>query len=423
MSRAHRAALARLHAPPTAVFLDTTAGFETNADEITAKAVHYYAQRLQTELRVASYRHAGRAGAAEIARAVAAVRAANFLFAGPGSPSYALQQWRGSPVWDAVLERFLGGAHLLLASAAAITAGRYSLPVYEIYKAGHDPYWLEGTDLLGAYGLSLAVEPHFDDRSGGKLYDSRYCYMGAARFDALQRLLPAEVAILGIDESTTVTFLPDDPAAPVGGQRSATVIAGGERSVWPSGSAIPLERLRPSRSGAPADAALRQVEAEREAVPSGVTMTHAARPVVVGGGGPHAAPLPEGEGRRSRGAAVPLLPRPFGGESGDERVAGDARRVTAEAETLEALDAYLFTLPGLDAAARVELLARAEALAHAAAATTAGAEEPLVDLVLELRAALRAAKRWDLADRARLELERLGYRVADSPTGSTWERA
>jgi cysteinyl-tRNA synthetase len=81
-------------------------------------------------------------------------------------------------------------------------------------------------------------------------------------------------------------------------------------------------------------------------------------------------------------------------------------------------------LPGLDAAARVELLVRAEALTRGPAAGTAAvAEDPLVDLVLELRAALRAAKRWDLADRARLELERLGYRVADTPTGSTWERA
>src|SRR4051812_44272713 len=43
MSKAHRAALARVSPPRYAVFLDTTAGFESNADAITAKAVEYYA--------------------------------------------------------------------------------------------------------------------------------------------------------------------------------------------------------------------------------------------------------------------------------------------------------------------------------------------------------------------------------------------
>ena len=61
MSAAHRDALSQLRAPARALFLDTTAGFESNVDAITGKAVDYYNLRLQTKLEVASYRHAGRA--------------------------------------------------------------------------------------------------------------------------------------------------------------------------------------------------------------------------------------------------------------------------------------------------------------------------------------------------------------------------
>ena len=376
MGRAHREALGRLDAAPRAVFLDTTAGFETNADAISAKAVEFYAQRLQTELSVASYRHAGRSSAADTARAVAEVRAANFIFAGPGSPTFALEQWRGSPVWEAVLERFRGGAHLLIASAAAVTVGRYTLPVYEIYKAGQDPYWVEGLNLLGELGLDVAVVPHFNDNSGGDFYDSRFCYMGATRFDALQALLPDDVAILGIDEYTTVTFTPGMDSMTVGGQGSATVIANGEASVWPAGSAVPLERLRSSRR-----------EVVRSAPREGATL----------------------------GYGYALTGAPPAVENG----AADEPR-----SDLESISEYLAGLHGLDEPSRVELLARVEALARTAADAATPRQEPaLVDLVLELRMGLRAAKRWDLADRARDELERLGYRIADAPGGSTWERA
>ena len=86
MSSLHRVALQRLGAPARPVFLDTTAGFETNVDAIVEKAVEYYAHHLQTELRVARFRHRERATPAETAAAVATIREANLIFAGPGQP-------------------------------------------------------------------------------------------------------------------------------------------------------------------------------------------------------------------------------------------------------------------------------------------------------------------------------------------------
>ena len=44
------------------------------------------------------------------------------------------------------------------ASAAALTLGAFTAPVYEIYKAGvPEPYWLDGLDLMGRAGLRCAV--------------------------------------------------------------------------------------------------------------------------------------------------------------------------------------------------------------------------------------------------------------------------
>ena len=124
-------------------------------------------ERLQTKLEVAHFRHSEKESPAEIAASVEKIRRSNFIFAGPGSPTYAVKHWQGSPVWDAVTAQFEQGADLFFASAASITMGRYALPVYEIYKAGDDPFWADGLDMLGTFGITAAVVPHYNDNSGG----------------------------------------------------------------------------------------------------------------------------------------------------------------------------------------------------------------------------------------------------------------
>lgn len=361
MGKIHREALAQVQGAVEAVFIDTTAGFETNADAITAKAVEYYRHRLQTDLRVATYRHGKNASMADVARAVAQVRSANYIFAGPGSPTYALEHWRGAPVWDAIVERFHQGAHLLFASAASITLGCYALPVYEIYKAGRDPYWERGLDILGEFGIRMAVVPHFNDNSGGENYDSRFCYMGAIRFDSLQDQLPADVAIIGIDEYTSLRFEPTSRTATVSGQGGVTILANGKKTVHNAGAVLPFDDLHSTT---------------RDVVKTATDE-----------------------------------PRHYGygfAEAGDE---GGA---------FNELEDFVAGLKELESDVRLDLLARIEA-AH----NSNGQSEdptPLLDLILELRQALRTAKRFDLADRARDVLLELGYEVQDSPEGSAWVR-
>ena len=124
--------------------------------------------------------------------------------AGPGSPSYALRQWAGGPIPDALAEKLTGGGVLTMASAAALTLGVVTIPVYEIYKVGEEPRWLDGLDLLGsATGLRAAVVPHYDNAEGGN-HDTRFCYMGERRLRTLERALPEGAFILGVDSHTAL---------------------------------------------------------------------------------------------------------------------------------------------------------------------------------------------------------------------------
>ncbi len=365
MSSLHRAALKRLNEPPRPVFIDTAAGFETNVDAIVEKAVEYYAHHLQLPLKVARYRHREKTGSAETAAAVAAIRDANLIFAGPGSPTYAIRQWRDTPVWDAIESRFDSGADLLFASAASISLGHYALPVYEIYKAGEDPFWQEGLDVLSRFGLNLAIVPHFDDSSGGENYDSRFCYMGAKRFDALQACLPPDVAILGIDAYTAICFDPATQEASVAGQGGITLIGEGGSRRFEAGSSIPFEAFHSSA---------------RE-----VITTFDAEHTVQGYGSSDAT------------------------EDGDDSPAA-------------VLSQRIEQLPGLTGNEKIDLLALLHTLQEQTPEAGGGAEDNLVDLVLELRTALRAAKRFDLSDKARDVLAENGFEIQDTAQGSRWTR-
>jgi cysteinyl-tRNA synthetase len=83
---------------------------------------------------------------------------------------------------------------------------------------------------------------------------------------------------------------------------------------------------------------------------------------------------------------------------------------------------YVAGLDTLKQEERIELLARVQGLGERIAAGQPANDEPLVELILELREALRGLKRYDLADRARKALEEMGFEIGDSPQGATWTR-
>lgn len=239
MVKVHRMLLNRLGGDPRVVFLDTPFGFQENADVLTQKVADYFATSLQVSITAPPYRGAD---ATEYQRQAMldAVRTADYVFAGPGSPSYALQHWHAAGLRDAAAEALANGGTITLASAAAVTAGALAIPVYEIYKVGHDPHWLEGLSVLDLIGVSAVVVPHFNNKEGGD-HDTRYCYMGKRRFDVLRSDLA--VPVLGVDEHTAVVLDGTARTGSVLGKGLVTIVSGDTKTSYSDGETFLLDEL------------------------------------------------------------------------------------------------------------------------------------------------------------------------------------
>ena len=189
MRRVHRSVidtLAAAHDAPRPVrgtVVDTPYGFQENAAALSADALDFFSRRLGLDTTIAGMpRSDGDVLSREAA--YARIREAEFVFSGPGSPTYALSHWSQSEIPTLFADKLVTGGALVVASAAALTLGRLTAPVYEIYKAGKDPHWLPGLDVLSAVGISAAVIPHWDNAEGAG-HDTRYCFLGRRRLEML----------------------------------------------------------------------------------------------------------------------------------------------------------------------------------------------------------------------------------------------
>ena len=131
----------------------------------------------------------------------------------------------------------------MFSSAAALTLGRATVPVYEIYKVGADPHWLDGLDVLSEVGLDVAVIPHYDNAEGGN-HDTRFCYLGERRLAMLEPTLPDGCFVLGVDEHTGIVMDLDADTAQIVGKGAVTLRRDGESTRLPSGQTLPLDHLR-----------------------------------------------------------------------------------------------------------------------------------------------------------------------------------
>ncbi|WP_405618350.1 hypothetical protein [Streptomyces sp. NBC_01508] len=241
----HRELVAHLGNGPGAVILETPYGFQVNRDAISAGAREYFRRSVGLTTVVAPDTEAD----TDSDGVRDQLRRADWVFSGPGSPSYALGRWHTQRVGEILYERVRRGHGVtVMASAAACTAGFAALPVYEVYKAGHPPVWLDGLDLMGALGLPVAVIPHYDNAEGGT-HDTRFCYLGEPRLAALERELPDDSAVLGIDEHTALVVDLDTSLARVWGRGVLTVRRRGVSVPVRAGTVLPLERLRDLVSG------------------------------------------------------------------------------------------------------------------------------------------------------------------------------
>ncbi|EQD62310.1 cysteinyl-tRNA synthetase-like protein, partial [mine drainage metagenome] len=134
------------------------------------------------------------------------------------------------------------GGGVTFSSAAALTLGARVVPVYEIYKAGEDPYWVDGLDLIATFGLHAAVIPHYNNAEGGT-HDTRFCYLGERRLAFLESQLESGTFVLGVDEHTAITFDLAKRSGTVAGLGVVTVRASGRSRAFPAGSVIGIDEI------------------------------------------------------------------------------------------------------------------------------------------------------------------------------------
>lgn len=422
MAKVHRALFGRFERSEVpAVIIDTPYGFQENADDLSARTVAFFRDSVGRPFSVVSYRSRDVAPLVE-AEALARIGQASYVMAGPGSPSYLLRQWIGGPIPEALASRLMGGGIVTMASAAAVTLGVVSMPVYEIYKVGAAPHWLEGLDLLGRLaGLRAAVVPHYDNAEGGN-HDTRFCYVGERRLRILEGLLPDGAFVLGVDGHTCLLLDLEAGTASVAGLGGVTVRSGGRSAVFPSGSELAIEAL-----GA---AARRLAEGEAEAAVTGDTEAATAS------GG-----ADRWGGSARSGGSVASRSGPGGGRAGGPLADEVARLEGTFIAALDSGDVGIAVGALIDLETEVEARIRsgedspeldgAEARLRAlivrlgeAAADGLGdpgrAIEPYVATLLALREQARADRDWATADLIRDRLVTNGVEVHDGEAGPTW---
>jgi cyanophycinase-like exopeptidase len=209
--------------------LNTPYGFQENIDELSSKIEKYFEVNVGTKITTSS-------------DPVADIPNAGWVFSGPGSPTYTIRKWRESGIDKALIELTNRGS-LVLASAAAMSVGAKVMPVYEMYKVGEDPYWVDGLNILeAATGIRATVIAHYNNAQGGT-HDTRFCFAGEKRMKVLESLLDSDVAIIGVDEHTGIAFDLDAKTVEVFGKGVFTFKKNGETKTFAAKETLTFSEL------------------------------------------------------------------------------------------------------------------------------------------------------------------------------------
>ena len=391
----HRLIAGQLPAGASGVLIETPYGFQENVAEISAKACRYFAASVGLPVRTAPGLRGADDDPGDSDRGLALVRTADWLFCGPGSPTYAMRSWSDRPVAQALHDRLRQRRGVtVFASAAAATLGRWTVPVYETYKAGAPPQWAGGLDLLAHLELKVALIPHYDNTEGGT-HDTRFCYLGERRLRVMERELPDDAAVLGVDEHTAVLIDPAADAVRVVGRGNLTVRRQGRSTPIPAATTLTLGELRAlAHRGTIARVIPRQRTAASEAGSPPLTVSEIAADCE----------------RRFEDAL-------------DRRDAGAMAQVILELEA--AVHAWSSDTEEDDGAEQARAVLRTLILRLGETATAGvldpvEALRPLVQPLLQLRGRLRAGRDYAAADELRDALAAVGVELRDTPDGADW---
>jgi hypothetical protein len=421
MVSTHRSLTALLPKPVRAVLLDTPYGFQENAPELATRAVEYFRNSVNVDIAVAGLvrlhdTHIA-ADTVQIERGLRAISDATYIFAGPGSPTYALRQWSGSNVASSIIDKLKNGGIVTFASAAALTLGKVTVPVYEVYKVGQDVQRLDGLDVLSAIGINAAVIPHYDNAEGGN-HDTRFCYLGETRLRMFEKMLDDDTYVLGIDEHTGLVIDLDASVAKVVGNGTVTLRLRQDSYIYESGTTIPLSVLQDPwllRTSASAESSH-----QKGVGISGETVE--AQPGQVGEGSSKSV-----EPNLAQAGSLAYALQMHQQEFEDAMTARDADGAVRACLALEQAihDWSADTLQGdIADKARAAVRSMISALGDAAIGGVRNPRDvvaPYVEAMLAIRATVRAEKRYDLSDVIRDAFVNIGIEVRDTATGVEWD--
>ncbi|MCC7117072.1 MAG: hypothetical protein IT310_00990 [Anaerolineales bacterium] len=235
-----------LSAPPQIAILETPAGFELNAELVAGRVAEFLKTRLQNykpEIHLIPARKQGTPFSPDNLEVLRPLLTANIIFMGPGSPTYASRQLRGTLAWDLIRARHRLGATLIFSSAATISVGAWSLPVYEIYKVGEDVHTKQGLNLFADFGMEISFIPHWNNADGGIDLDTSRCFLGMERFNQWRALIPPDETLLGLDEHSGIVIDFQSQTCEVHGVSSVTILQETRSSLYASGAKFALEEL------------------------------------------------------------------------------------------------------------------------------------------------------------------------------------
>jgi hypothetical protein len=232
--------------PLRIAILETPAGFELNSHQVAGRVADFMKTRLQNytpTIDVIPARKRGTPFSPDEPAILRSLLYANFIFMGPGSPTYAVRQLQGSLAWDLVRARHRMGATLAFASAATVSVGAWAIPVYEIYKVGEDVHSKLGLNLFSDFGMHLSFVPHWNNAEGGEDVDTSRCFLGMDRFDIWCKSLPDENTTVGLDEHTGLIIDFESEQCEVSGVSSVSLVRDCDPKMYPAGAKFGLHEL------------------------------------------------------------------------------------------------------------------------------------------------------------------------------------
>ena len=163
---------------------------------------------------------------------LADLRGAGMYYFSGGNPEHVIEMLRDTPAWQIIRDGYAAGAVLAGCSAGAMMLGGYTLSVRAVMR-GQPPRWLPALGV--APGIVLL--PHFD-----RVAD----YASAEMFRDILAAAPPGTKLIGVDEDTTLVYLPAEAEQRwrVLGRQTVSVFDGeGGRAIYRAGDSIPLAPL------------------------------------------------------------------------------------------------------------------------------------------------------------------------------------